>query len=113
MVPVKLEFFGNQIKYRSTGTQKTPVRYKRNAIIGDLTRAKRISSSFDSEVHIIRNKFVTAGFPSRFVDSVIKNFPNPKQDEDDNLPLIPTFLFEEPSPFILIELPYFSENEKL
>ena len=36
-----------------------------------------------------------------------------KQDDDDDLPLIPTFMFEEPSPFILIELPYCSENEKL
>ena len=43
---------------------KTPVRYKRNAIIGDLTQAKRISSCFKDEVDIIRQKFVTAGFPN-------------------------------------------------
>ena len=91
---------------------KTPVRYKRNAIIGDLTRAKRISSYFQDEVDTIRLKFVTAGFPKRFVDSVIRNYLNPKQDEDDDLPLIPSFFFEKP-PFILIELPYCSQNEKL
>ena len=33
---------------------KTPVRYKRNAIISDLTRAKRISSSFQDEIDFIR-----------------------------------------------------------
>ena len=70
---------------------KTPVRYKRNAIIGDLTRAKRISSCFKDEVDIIRQKFVTAGFPTRFVDSVIIKFLNPQQDEEDDLPLIPSF----------------------
>ena len=92
---------------------KTPVRYKRNAIIGDLTRAKRISSCFQEEVQIIRSKFLTAGFPTRFVDSVIRNFISPMQDKDDSLPLIPPFFFEKPLPFILIELPYCPQNERL
>ena len=73
---------------------KTPVRYKRNAIIGDLTRAKRISDCFTEEVEIIRSKFVIAGFPKRFVDSVIRNFLNPQHDKDDSLPLIPPFFFQ-------------------
>ena len=92
---------------------KTPVRYKRNAIIGDLTRAKRISGCFTDEVEIIRTKFLTAGFPKAFVDSVIRNFLNPQQDKDDSLPLIPSFFFEETQPFILIELPYCPQNERL
>ena len=92
---------------------KTPVRYKRNAIIGDLTRAKRISSYFQDEVDTIRLKFVTAGFPKKFVDSVIGNYLNPQQDKDDDLPLIPLFFFEKPPPFILIELPYCTQNERL
>jgi len=92
---------------------KTPVRYKRNAIIGDLTRAKRISSCFQDEVDTIRHKFVTAGFPRKFVDSVIRNFQNPQQGKDDDLPLIPSYFFEKPPPFILIELPYCPQNERL
>ena len=72
---------------------KTPVRYKRNAIIGDLTRAKRISDCFTEEVEVIRSKFLTAGFPKRFVDSVIRNFLNPQQNNDESLPLIPPFFF--------------------
>ena len=91
---------------------KTPVRYKRNAIIGDLCRAKRISSCFEEEIDIIRQKFVIAGFPIKFVDSVIRNFQKPQQDKDDDLPLIPPFFFENP-PFILIELPYCPQNERL
>ena len=91
---------------------KTPVRYKRNAIIGDLTRAKRISSSFQDEIDFIRKKFLTAGFPEKFVDSVIRNFLNKDKVDDEELPLIPSFFFEDP-PFILIELPYCAENERL
>ena len=78
-----------------------------------MTRAKRISSFFQDEVDTIRLKFVTAGFPKKFVDSVIRNYLNPQQDKDDDLPLIPSFFFEKPPPFILIELPYCTQNERL
>ena len=88
---------------------KTPIRYKRNAIIGDLHRSKRISSYYKDEVTLIRRKYLTAGFPERFVDSVIRNFESPKTEDD--LPLIPSYLFESP-PFILIDIPYCSTNEK-
>ena len=93
---------------------KTPIRYKRNAIIGDLNRAKRISTNFKEEVEIIRRKFITAGFPPNFVDSVIRNFNITKTVEaDEDLPIIPTFFFEKPLPFLLVELPYCPENERL
>ena len=93
---------------------KTPIRYKRNAITGDLHRAKRISSNVEEEIPIIQKKFITAGFPEKFVKSVITNFVNPKPVEDEeDLPLIPSFFFEEPSPFILVELPFCPENERL
>ena len=90
---------------------KTPVRYKRNAIIGDLHRSKKISSYFRDEVKIIRQKYLNAGFPSRFVDSVIRTFECPKPDDNEDLPLIPSYFFEAP-PFILIDVPYCPENEK-
>ena len=32
-------------------------RYKRNAVIGDLHRLKRISSNFEMEIKVIRRKF--------------------------------------------------------
>ena len=57
---------------------KTPIRYKRNAIIGDLHRSKRISSYYHDEVEIIKKKYLTAGFPFRFVNSVVNNFNNPQ-----------------------------------
>ena len=90
---------------------KTPIRYKRNAITGDLHRAKNISSTYQEEVKTIQNKFENAGFPKRFVSSVIDNFNNPPAQDD--IPLIPPYFFEEPAPFILIEVPYCPENERL
>ena len=57
---------------------------------------------------------MTAGFPEKILKSVIANFVNPKPGEDEeDLPLIPSFFFEEPSPFILVELPFCPENERL
>ena len=48
-------------------------RNKRNAINGDLHRAKRIATGFEQE---IKKKFTAADFPSRFIDSVCNDFPN-------------------------------------
>ena len=91
---------------------KTPIRYKRNAIIGDLHRSKNISSYFKDEVELIRKKYVDAGFPARFVNSVIRNFKSPNSNDEEDLLLIPTYFFEPPLPFILIEVPYCPENER-
>ena len=40
-----------------------PKRYKRNAINGDLHRAKRIATDFDNEIVQIKEKFLAANFP--------------------------------------------------
>ena len=53
---------------------KTPKRYKRNAINGNLHRAWMISSNFESEVKIIKQKYLSAGYPEKFVNSTIKSF---------------------------------------
>ena len=48
-------------------TSKIPVKYKRNAIIGELHRAKKTTSNFDTEIKRIVTKYTAAGFLSRFV----------------------------------------------
>ena len=48
-----------------------PKTYKRNIIKAELYRAKHISLNFTNEVTLIRNKFKSAGYPVRFVNSVI------------------------------------------
>ena len=47
-------------------TSKIPVRYKRNVIIGELHRAKKIASNFDIEIECIVNKY-TEFLPDLFV----------------------------------------------
>ena len=86
-------------------TSKIPVRYKRNAIIGELHRAKKIASNFDIEIKRIVNKYTTAGFPGRFVRSIVDNSDSGK----DNL-IIPQWLFEERKAFT-IHLPFSPSNE--
>ena len=94
-------------KFPTHWSSKVPKRYKRNAINGDLHRAKRISSDFETEKHEIKEKFKSAGFPLRFIESVLRNFEN-KQNEDitPGQPIDDRILYR-------LKLPYCEENEKL
>lgn len=88
---------------------KIPKRYKRNAIIGDLNRSKRISSDFEKEKCEIRQKFQKACYPSKFTESIINQFENKNNNESL---LIPEGFFEEKKPFILFEIPFCERNEE-
>ena len=99
-------------------TSSIPKRYKRNAIYGDLSRAYRISSNFQCEINIIRQKFLKASYPLRYINSVIKDFKNKKNavsTENDNIDefIIPPGFFEIPQKSLFLELPYCPENEIL
>ena len=85
---------------------KVPYKYKRNAITGELHRAKRIASNFDDETKRIRSKYKDAGYPKHVIENTIKNF-NRKKDEL----LIPPWLFDERK-HVTIRLPFSSKNEK-
>ena len=61
-------------------TSKIPVRYKRNAVISELHRVKKIASNFDIEIKRIVNKYTAAGFPTRFVRSIIDNLEISKEN---------------------------------
>ena len=87
------------------GTSKIPVIYELNAVLGELHRAKKTASNFDMEIKRIFNKYTAAGFPSRFVHSIIDNSDRGK----DNL-IIPQWLFEEIKAFT-IHLPFSPSNE--
>ena len=52
-------------KLPSPWTSKSPKRYKRCTINGDLHRSKRISSNFDEEITLIKEKFIKADYPLR------------------------------------------------
>lgn len=85
---------------------RIPNKYKRNAIRTELHRASKISSDFGAEVSRITRKYSDAGYPIRFINSVVREF-NQVTDE----PLIPYWLFEDRRK-VIIRLPYCEMNER-
>ena len=66
------------------------------------------------EASLIKKRFQNAGYPQRFINSVISQFYDRVQtkentEEDDYI--IPPNVFDLPKPFLLIELPYCEDNE--
>ena len=91
-------------------SSKVPKRYKRNAINGELHRALRISSNFEEEKRRIKKKYLDVGFPSRFIDSVIRDFSStPDPDADD---IIPNWLFDDKQ-VLTVNLPFCPKNEEI
>ena len=81
-------------------------RCKRNAINGDLHRAKRIAADFEKEIVQIKEKIVAVNFPSRFINSVYNDFLK-KDNNHENIDfIIPAKFFDLKLPDILIEIPY-------
>ena len=56
---------------------KIPKRYKRNTISGDLHRSRKIVSNFDIKIRAVKAKYNKAGYPRRFIESVIQDFITP------------------------------------
>ena len=86
-------------------SSKMPFRYKKNAINGELHRARKISSNFQLETVRIKAKFSNAGFPHKIIENTINNFNN----VDEEL-MIPRWLFDERKT-IAINLPFSNKNE--
>ena len=74
-----------------------PFQYKKNAINGELHRANKISSTFQSEIARIEAKFLEAGFPHK-VNNVDEEF------------VIPRWLLDERKT-IAINLSFSNKNE--
>ena len=83
---------------------------QQNTINGDLHHSKRISSNFDEEIPLIKEKFMKADYPLRFINSVVNEFQKGKECGDESF-IIPTSLFEIAKPFIFVEIPYCELNE--
>ena len=110
MVPINSMFNRKNTKLPSPWTSKTPKLYKRNTINGDLHRSKRISSNFDEEIPLIKEKFMKADYPLRFINSVVNEFQKGKECGDESFIISPS-LFEITKPFIFVEIPYCELNE--
>ena len=66
----KFSVYWKNTKLASPWTSKTPKRYKRNTINGDVHRSKRISSNFNEEIPVIKEKFMNADYPLRFINNM-------------------------------------------
>ena len=79
-----------------------------------MSRAAKISSNFEKEKKAIRQKFSKAGYPTPFVNSVIRDFES-KQDGNPEVDdyIIPPNFFEETKQLIMFEIPYCTKNETI
>ena len=77
----KIKFFAYNKEMESPfhWASAVPKHSKKNVIVGDLHRIKNLSSNFEEEVRILRNKYIKAGYPFRFIDSVIDGFNQEKK----------------------------------
>ena len=57
-----------------------PRNCKKNVIVGDLHRANKISSDLEKEISKIKSKYLKAGYPNGFIDSIINYFHQAKKD---------------------------------
>ena len=87
---LKFKSLSKKSMYPVHWSKKVSFRYKENAINGELDRAKKITSNFQSEIARIKAKFLNAGFPHKFIESTINDFNN----IDEEL-MIPRWLFDE------------------
>ena len=71
MVHINSTFIGKTQNYLHHGP---PKRYKRNTTNDDLYPSKRISSNFDKEIPLIKEKFMRADYPLRFINRVVNDF---------------------------------------
>ena len=76
---------------------KIPVRYKPNAITGELLWAKRIALNFNKELKKIRQKYWNAGFSLKLINKTICNFEWGKEEM-----VIPEWLFDERKTFSIL-----------
>ena len=67
----KFNVYWKNTKLRSPWTSRNLKRYKYNTI-NDLHQSKRISPHFDEEIPLIKEKFMKADYPLRFINSVVK-----------------------------------------
>ena len=95
---------------------KVPKHYKRNTLLGELHRAKKISSNFQKEVKNNKEKFNKANFPQRFINNVVAQFNknmhnNKERNEEDEMIILPQ-LFEIPKKISFLQVPFCEANEK-
>ena len=72
-------------------------------------RSRKVASNLDIEIRAIKAKYNKAGYPRRFIESVIRDFMTPL-DKDESF-IIPPNMFAVKKPFLLLEIRYCEQNE--
>ena len=94
MVFTKQWYLGRQKKLPIHWSSKVSKRYKSDVFLGDLDRAKIMSTDFVAENTYIIDKFRKAGYPLRFINKIVNNFIKSTIDLEDSY-IIPPNLFEK------------------
>ena len=81
---------------------KTRNYYKQNTINGNLHRSKRITSNFDEEIPLIKEKFMKADYPLRFINSVVNEFLKGKECGNERFIISPS-LFQITKPYFELD----------
>ena len=102
----------NKTKLPTPWTFNIPKRYKKNTIKSELYEATRISSNLTSEIILIKYNFKLAGYPMRFLNSVIHEFTTGLANEDKKR-IIPHWFFEVKTKIFFVEITYCLKNESL
>ena len=97
---IKTQVFVKTSMYSVHWSSNVPFQYKKNAINGQLHRAKKISSNFQLKTAKIKAKFLKASFSHRVIENIINNFNN----VDEEL-MITRWLFDERKT-VVINLPF-------
>ena len=86
---------------------RIPTKYKRDAITGELHRAKRIANDFNFEVkRITKKKFIIAGFPRNSIRNTTEYFSKNKNEF-----IITEWLFDERK-LIILRILFSESNEQ-
>ena len=100
---IETQAHGKKTKLQIPWVFNIPKRYKWNTIKEELYRAKRISLNFANEVILTENKFKSAGYPMRFVNSVMHESTT-IQAKEDNVFIIQSRLFEVKKKTVILEI---------
>ena len=91
------------------GEYKVPKHYKRNTLLRELHRVKKISSSFHEKVKKIKEKFSKVNFPLRFINSVAAQFTKRTynyNERNEEAMIIPPYLFEIPRKTLFLQVSF-------
>ena len=89
-----MQVFSKSTKLTVYWSSKIPVRYKCNAITGELNWAKQIAPDFNKELKRIRQKYWNAEFSLKFINETNCNFERGKEKM-----IITEWLFDERKTF--------------